>query len=119
MVHKSADGELAVIGVLVEEGEHDPIWDPIIGALPEGPGDARHLEDLELDPVEFQPLPERYYRYQGSLTTPPCSEGVQWIVMAEKRQISPEQMAAMVSHLHDNNRPVQPLGDRTIRLVSR
>ena len=68
---------------------------------------------------ELRPLPERYFRYEGSLTTPPCSEGVEWIVMAEKRQISPEQMSAMVSRLHDNNRPVQPLGNRRIGLVSR
>ena len=119
MVHKSAAGELAVIGILVEEGEHDSIWDPIVAALPDGPGDARHLEDLDLDTSELRPLPTRYYRYEGSLTTPPCSEGVQWIVMAGKRQISPEQMAAMVSHLHQNNRPVQPLGNRRIGLVSR
>jgi carbonic anhydrase len=119
MVHRSAAGELAVIGVLVEEGEHDVLWDPIIGALPDGPGDERHLENLDLDMSEVRPLPKSYYRYRGSLTTPPCSEGVQWIVTAEKRQISPEQMAAMVSHLHDNNRPVQPLGARTISLVSR
>ena len=119
MVHKSAAGELAVIGILVEEGEHDSIWDPIVASLPDGPGDARHLEDLDLDMSELRPLPTRYYRYEGSLTTPPCSEGVQWIVMAGKRQISPEQMAAMVSHLHQNNRPVQPLGNRRIGLVSR
>ena len=118
LVHKSADGELAVIGVLVEDGEHDALWDPIIGNLPDGPGDDRRLENLSLDMNELRPLPKRYYRYQGSLTTPPCSEGVQWIVMAEKRQISPEQMAEMVSHLHDNNRPVQPLGDRELLLVS-
>jgi carbonic anhydrase len=119
LVHKSAEGRLAVIGVLIEEGDYDVLWDPIIGSLPEGPGDDRHLEGLELDPEEFQPLPERYYRYRGSLTTPPCSEGVEWIVMADKRQISPAQMASIVSHLHDNNRPVQPLGARTINLVSR
>ena len=56
--------------------------------------------------------------YSGSLTTPPCSEGVQWLVMAERRQLSPEQLAAMVSHLHDNNRTVQPLGERQLVLVS-
>ncbi len=118
-VHKSADGELAVTGILVEEGEYDVLWDSVIGALPDGPGDDRHLEDLDLDMSELRPLPERYFRYEGSLTTPPCSEGVEWIVMAEKRQISPEQMSAMVSRLHDNNRPVQPLGNRRIGLVSR
>ena len=118
-VHKSAAGELMVVGILVEEGAYSLLWEPIIGALPDGPGDDRHLEDLDFDMRELRPLPSRYYRYEGSLTTPPCSEGVQWIVMAEKRQISSEQMAAIVSHLHDNNRPVQPLGDRQIGLVSR
>lgn len=116
-VHKSAAGELAVIGILVEEGTHDVLWDTIIEALP-APGDTRHVEDLDLDMSELRPLPTRYYRYAGSLTTPPCSEGVQWVVMAEKRQISIEQMAALVSHLHHNNRPVQPLGSRKIGKVS-
>jgi len=119
LVHKSADGELAVMGILVEEGEHDVLWEPLIGALPDGPGDDRHLEDLDLGMNELRPLPERFFRYQGSLTTPPCSEGVEWIIMTEKRQISPEQMTAMVSRLHHNNRPVQPLGNRKIGLVSR
>ena len=119
LVHKSAEGRFAAVGILVEEGEHDVLWDPIIGSLPEGPGDDRHLEDLNLDMSEPRSLSTRYYRYEGSLTTPPCSEGVEWIVMAEKRQISPEQMSAMVLRLHDNNRPVQPLGERKIGLVSR
>ena len=119
LVHKSADGELAVMGILVEEGEHDVLWEPMIGALPDGPGDDRHLEDLDLDMNELHPLPKRLFRYQGSLTTPPCSEGVEWIIMTERRQISPEQMTAMVSRLHDNNRPVQPLENRKIGLVSR
>ena len=114
-----AGSPLAVIGVLVEEGEHDSLWDPIIASLPEGPGDSRHVEDLDLDMSDLRPLPRNYFRYRGSLTTPPCSEGVEWIVMAEKRQISPEQMAAMVSRLHDNNRPVQPIGDRKLGLVNR
>ena len=116
-VHKSAAGNLAVLGILVEEGAHDPMWEPILSQLPDGPGEERHLENLDLDMNELRPLPRRYYRYRGSLTTPPCSEGVQWIVMAEKRQISPEQMSTLVPHLHNNNRPVQSLGDRTLGLV--
>jgi carbonic anhydrase len=117
-VHRSAHGQLAVIGVLVEEGEHDPIWDSVLSALPKGPGDQRHIEGLELDMNKLRPLPRRYFRYQGSLTTPPCSEGVEWVVMAERRQISKEQMEAIVSHLHSNVRPIQPLNDREIVLVS-
>lgn len=118
-VHKSAAGELAVVGILVDEGEHDPIWDAVIAAFPDKAGGRRHVENLELDVNDLRPLPQHYYRYEGSLTTPPCSEGVQWIVMAEKRQISAEQMATVVALLHNNNRPVQALGDRQIGLVWR
>jgi carbonic anhydrase len=118
LVHKSAAGHLAVVGVLIEEGAHDPVFDPIVAALPSGPGDRRHLEGLDLDPNEFQPLPKRYYRYEDSLTTPPCTEGVQWLVMAERRQISSEQMRAFDSHLHRNNRPIQPSNERELLLIS-
>jgi carbonic anhydrase len=117
-VHKSAVGELAVIGLLVVEGAHDPLWDPVIAALPAAPGETRHIESLELDMADLQPLPKRYYRYRGSLTTPPCSEGVEWVVIAEPSQMSSQQITAFVSHLHDNNRPVQSLGDRELLLVS-
>jgi carbonic anhydrase len=117
-VHKSAAGKLAVLGILVEEGAHDVLWEPLMSQLPDSPGDDRHIEGLDLDMDEFRPLPRRYYRYEGSLTTPPCSEGVRWVVMAEKRQISAEQMSAIISRLHNNNRPVQALGKRTIGFVS-
>ena len=116
-VHKSAKRKLAVIAVLIEDGDHDPAWDAVIASLPSGPEDERHLEGLDVDVTEFQLLPLSYYRYEGSLTTPPCSEGVRWIVMAEKRQMSTEQLAAFLSRLHDNNRPLQPLGDRAIQSV--
>lgn len=117
-VHESADGRLAVIGVLIEEGAHDSIWDPVLAALPTGPGDERHIEDLDLELSELRPLPARYYRYEGSLTTPPCSEGVQWIVMAEGRTLSPEQLRSLVPLLHNNNRPVQSLGSRDLQYIS-
>jgi carbonic anhydrase len=118
-VHESTGGRLAVLGALLEEGKHEPLLDPILAALPANPGGSRHLEGLDLDMSQLRPLPQKYFVYEGSLTTPPCSEGVLWIVMGELRQFSPDQMAALTPHLHDNNRPVQPLGDRQLSLVSR
>ena len=118
LVHQSTSGNLAVVGVLVEEGVHDSLWEIILSALPEKPGDVRHLENLDLDTDDIRPPPTTYYQYMGSLTTPPCSENVRWIVNAEIRQISPEQMQKILLHLHENNRPVQPLNERTLTLVS-
>jgi carbonic anhydrase len=117
-VHKSAAGKLAALGVLVERGEHSAVLEPIIAALPDRSGDQRHLEGLDVDMSKLRPLRKRYYRYRGSLTTPPCSEGVEWIVFAEKREISEGQLEAIVSRLHNNRRPVQPLGERELGLVS-
>jgi carbonic anhydrase len=117
-VNKSVAGRLLVLAVLMAEGDPSPVWDAVISALPSGPGDPRHLEDLDIDVNALPVATGSYYRYSGSLTTPPCSEGVEWIVMAGKRTMSPQQMAAMTSLLHDNNRPVQPLGDRELILVS-
>jgi len=116
-VHKSADGKLAVGALLFEEGAHNAAVEHIVASLPSGPEDRRHIEGLDLDMSELRPLPRHYYQYEGSLTTPPCTEGVQWFVSAERRPISPEQMTAFTSRLHDNNRPVQPVGDREITLV--
>lgn len=116
-MHKSAAGELAVIGVLVEEGEHNEMWKPMIESLPTEDGDRRHIEDMQVDMNKLLPIPSHYYRYVGSLTTPPCSEGVQWVVLADPASISPEQMAAVISQLHHNNRPVQPLGERKIGIA--
>jgi len=116
-VLKSPAGNMAVAAWLVDVGDRDPVWDHLVAALPSGPDDSRHLEvDLELR--ELPPTSDLYYRYRGSLTTPPCSEDVEWIVAAYRHRISPEQMAAITSRLHQNNRPVQPVGERELLLIS-
>ena len=117
-VMSNAAGELAVLGVLYEEGKHDPAFDLIMGNLPGEAGDARHLEDLELDVAALKPLPDVFYAYRGSLTTPPCSEGVRWFVIAEPEELSAAQLEAITSHLHDNARPLQPLNERELLRVT-
>ena len=117
-VHESADGELAVASVLIEEGESSPFLEGIVANLPSGPDDPRHIEAPPLTEEILSALPQGYYRYEGSLTTPPCSENVHWFVSGDYYHASPEQVSALSSLLHDNNRPVQPLNDRILAIVA-
>jgi carbonic anhydrase len=116
MVHKAADGKLAVIGVLFEEGAENPALAAIGANLPKTKGEENHLAHVTVDADDLLPSSRTSYRYSGSLTTPPCSEDVTWIVMATPVTISSAQLATLRSVLTANNRPVQPLNDRALAL---
>ena len=119
LVHQSGDGELAVLGVLVEEGQSHTALQALIDDMPSRPGESSHFEHVEIDVDALLPLEEQVFRYRGSLTTPPCSEGVRWGVMTDPIGASSAQIDAFTSVLHRNNRPVQPLGDRQVGLMIR
>jgi len=107
LVHKSSEGDLAVVGVLFEEGEANPFLDKVIKNV----GKNAMLNVAEMLPEDT----EHYYHYQGSLTTPPCSEGVQWYVLKQPVTASKEQLAAFRKYYENNYRPVQPLNDRKVQ----
>lgn len=117
-VHATADGQLAVLGVLFLEGEENPVFRNVIMALPDSPGDEAHFDDVIIDVDEFFPLDNRAYRYQGSLTTPPCSESVIWLVALQPVEISAAQAEEFSRRLGDNHRPIQSINDRNIQVVS-
>ena len=127
LVHRSEKGDLAVVGLLIEKGRHNDSYDPVWDHLPAVPGETQHVK-VDENPVEprmmlspdgqvrdsaVQPFPLAY-RYEGSLTTPPCSESVQWIVLTTPIEMSEAQIAAFKAIIHDNNRPVQPLNGRKL-----
>ncbi|CAN5595781.1 carbonic anhydrase family protein [soil metagenome] len=114
LVHASDEGALAVIGVLLVEGTPaNTALEPIWAHLPDAPGPATLIEGVLVDAADLLPDDRSYYAYPGSLTTPPCLEGVTWHVLAEPLELSAEQLATF-RELHDGtNRPVQPLDDRT------
>jgi len=114
LVHQAEDGTLAVIGVFIAEGEHNMALDPIWENLPDQRGEERHHPSVRVDVNELLPASHRSYRYDGSLTTPPCSEGVHWIVLASPIELSAVQIGAFASLLGHNNRPIQPLAGRVI-----
>ena len=113
LVHADADGQLAVVGLLFRLGEPSPTVQAILDAAPAlgetvGAGDA-------LNSCGYKPGELGYYRYDGSLTTPPCSEPVAWHVLREPKTISAQQVDDLLALSGGpNNRPVQPRGDRVI-----
>lgn len=118
LVHQAQNGALAVLGVVVTPGIAHPTLANLIANLP-APGGDRHFDDRVLNVDALIPAEERYYRYDGSLTTPPCSEGVRWFVMATPLEASPAQLDTLAAVLGTNNRPLQPRGDREVLLIAR
>ena len=118
LVHQADDGSLAVGAVLIVEGERHPIFDSIIADLPDVPGDAAHYEHVTIHIDDLIPGTQTAYNYSGSFSSPPCTEGVEWLVATEYVSLSADQLEAFSSRMGHNNRPLQPLGDRTILLLS-
>jgi carbonic anhydrase len=116
LVHKSAAGTLAVIGVFIEDGAHNAAFAPVWANLPKQKGQETHYPSVKVDVDALLPANSSSYRYDGSLTTPPCSEGVKWVVMTAPVQLSASQIQAFTALIRDNNRPVQPLNGRRIVL---
>ncbi len=114
-VHQAEDGALAVVGVLIEEGAENPSLAPLWKQLAEAPGTETTLQiPPEFADHLFSGEATGVYHYRGSLTTPPCSEGVSWYVRRMPTQLSKDQIAAFTAIYDHNNRPVQPLNDRTL-----
>lgn len=111
-VHRAEDGNLAVLGVFVTEGAENPELGKVLGAAPEARGEAESEEPIS--PTGLLPGSNQSYLYSGSLTTPPCSEIVTWIVMADPIEVSAEQIAAFRELYEGNFRPVQPLNRRLL-----
>ena len=113
LVHQDGDGNLAVVGLLFRLGEASPIIQSLIAVAPDA-GAAVGLEDGPAA-AGFIPDSPGYYGYNGSLTTPPCTEGVRWMVMRSVGTVSGDQAAKLQGLTGGpNNRPVQPIGERRI-----
>jgi len=113
LVHRNEQGRLAVVALLLDPGPPHPAVQQVLNNLPL----ERHDEvqaRVALDVAELLPADRRYYTYMGSLSTPPCSEGVQWVVMRHPVTVSPEQIELFARLYPMNARPVQAAGGRRI-----
>ncbi|MET3131100.1 carbonic anhydrase [Oxalobacteraceae bacterium GrIS 1.11] len=112
-VHKSAEGKLAVVAVLFEKGAENAALKPVFEQLPAKADDSATLTG-GLDPAAILPAQRGYYAYMGSLTTPPCSEGVHWQVLKQSVSLSAAQLASFQKLYPMNARPVQGLNGRKL-----
>ena len=120
LVHKQQTTEkLAVISVLFELGqEANPFLHKLGSRLPRSKGKERQLKQA-INLMEIFPDNLAYYLYEGSLTTPPCSEIVTWIILKKSIPISKKQLKKFKKIMGNNCRPIQALNERSIRLFSK
>ena len=116
LVHKSASNELAVIGLMIKEGAANSALEQSWKVLPKEvtTKDVKVTEAIDL--MGLLPENKQTFRYEGSLTTPPCSEEVKWIVLEQPIEMSKEQINLFRQIFEDNHRPVQPLNDREVEI---
>lgn len=113
LVHKDDQGRLAVVAVLLDRGQPQPAVQKVWNNLPLEKGEELAAR-VPLELAELLPTDRRYFTYMGSLTTPPCSEGVQWVVMRQPVTLSPEQIDLFARIYPMNARPLQQASGRRI-----
>jgi len=114
LVHKDASGKLAVIAVPLKKGTANKLVATLWKNLPHEKGHEVAVESVTIDAADLLPAKHAYYTFDGSLTTPPCSEGVRWFVLKTPATVSPAEIAAFGKHYPMNARPVQPLNGREV-----
>ena len=113
-VHKSSSGKLLVLAVMVYADSKDPVDVPLYKELPKQTGENVVADKASRNPVDFIPKDHSYFRYMGSFTTPPCTEGIRWIMMKTPISITPAVLTEFKGIIGGNNRPVQMLNDRQV-----
>ena len=114
LVHADAEGHLAVVAVLFEKGAANPLLETLWKNIPAEKEKAVALSSVSVNVKGLLPADLGYYTFSGSLTTPPCTEGVTWYVLKTIATLSPQQLATFAKLYPANNRPIQPTYQREI-----
>jgi carbonic anhydrase len=115
-VHKNAAGQLGVVGVLIKIGTADSAFGKVLQNMPARAGQTVTVQDLSLNLAELLPKDLTYYSFEGSLTTPPCSEGVNWMVLKTPVSVLGTDVQLFRNLYKLNARPVQPLHGREVKV---
>ncbi len=115
LVHADDGGNLAVVGVLFEDGATNPFIESIWAHMPVKAGESKKVASVTLTANDMLPADQSYYRFNGSLTTPPCSEGVRWMLLKSPVPVSKAQAEKFTTVVGGpNNRPVQAVNARPV-----
>jgi len=114
LVHKNEEGKVAVVAVLFRKGAENPLVQTLWNSLPKEKGEPQVAAGVNIDIGKLLPENQGYYNFAGSLTTPPCSEGVNWFVLKTPVEMSEAQLKRFASIYKHNARPTQPLNGRTV-----
>jgi carbonic anhydrase len=115
LVHRNNEGQLAVVAVLLETGVANELINRVWTHMPLDSGDRVRLPSGLIDLNALLPKDQRYYQFFGSLTTPPCTEGVLWMVLKQPTLVSRDQIRLFTQLFPNNARPVQPVNARPVR----
>ncbi len=115
LVHADADGHLAVVAILFKEGAANPFLETIWKNIPSEKEKAMDVRGTKVNAEDLLPSNLGYYTFAGSLTAPPCSEGVTWFVLKATDKLSAAEVAAFAKYYPMNARPLQPINGREIK----
>ena len=114
LVHDDGSGHLAVVAVLFKTGPLNTLLEAVWRNIPAQMGKAADVPSVSLNVTDLLPADHGYYAFAGSLTTPPCSEGVTWYVLKNQATLSADQLAAFAKLYPRNARPIQPAYGRAV-----
>jgi carbonic anhydrase len=118
LVHQDTQDNLAVVGVFFRKGKENPVIQLLWDNIPTEVNKEKALENISVNASDLLPADRGYYHFDGSLTTPPCDEGVKWYVLKTPLEVSEAQVERFLSLIGPNARPVQPLNGRKVYEVS-
>ena len=117
-VHKSSSGEVVVLAVMVYADSKNPVNVPSYKVLPKQTGETMVADHASRNAMDLIPKDHSYWQYMGSFTTPPCGEGIRWIMMKTPISTTPPVLAELKGILGGNNRPVQGLNGRQVSVTA-
>ena len=114
LVHRDTEGKLAVVAVLLRTGQPNSTVEALWSHLPKQKGKEADFNDALINPAGLLPSDHSYFTYTGSLTTPPCSEGVRWLVLRSESTLSKNEIAVFAKLYPNDARPAQKLNGRQV-----